>query len=162
MEQIAKDLGMRKSNLYYYFKSKEEILFASHIHLMKELDALVDRTEIAGGGPESQLRAITEGFVHIVVDEFHASALTQNIRGMTPAHQKKVIRMRDRFEAHYRSLMQAGIEDGRFRAMDVKLVGFAIFGALNWIHRWHEERGQSDSTSIAKEFADFVLAGLSR
>ncbi len=160
MAQIAEDLGMQKSNLYYYFKSKEEILFASHVHLMTELSSLVTKTDAAGGTTEYQLRSLTEGFVLLLVDEFQASALTQNIRGMTPDHQAEIIRMRDKFESHYRFLIQCGIDDGSFRPMNVKLVGFAIFGALNWIHRWHDKHGSNNSASIAVEFADFVLAGL--
>lgn len=160
MSQIASELGMTKSNLYYYFRSKEEILFAAHQHLMAELLDLLRTVKLRGGNPEEQLRALTEGFVHIVVDEFHASALTQNIRGMTLEHQREIIRLRDRFERYYRKQIHSGIDAGTFRPVNVSLAGFAIFGAVNWIHRWHDQNGACVSSQIATEFGDFVLGGL--
>ena len=37
VEQIAAALQMKKGNLYYYFKNKEEILFACHQYLFDQL-----------------------------------------------------------------------------------------------------------------------------
>ena len=37
VEQIAAALGMKKGNLYYYFRNKEEILFACHQYSLDRL-----------------------------------------------------------------------------------------------------------------------------
>src|SRR5438132_11311814 len=41
VEQIAAALHMKKGNLYYYFKNKEEILFACHQYSLDRLTQLL-------------------------------------------------------------------------------------------------------------------------
>src|SRR5216117_109483 len=42
VETIAAALRMKKGNLYYYFKNKEEILFACHQYSLDRLRELLD------------------------------------------------------------------------------------------------------------------------
>src|ERR1051325_10205583 len=42
VEEIAAALRMKKGNLYYYFKNKEEILFACHEYSHDRLQELLD------------------------------------------------------------------------------------------------------------------------
>ena len=43
VEQIAAALRMKKGNLYYYFRNKEEILFACHEYSHDRLQELLDQ-----------------------------------------------------------------------------------------------------------------------
>ena len=43
VQQIAAALHMKKGNLYYYFKNKEEILFACHQYSLDRLHAAARR-----------------------------------------------------------------------------------------------------------------------
>ena len=45
LEEIAAELGMKKGNLYYYFRNKEDILFACHQY---SLDKLLDVRNMTG------------------------------------------------------------------------------------------------------------------
>src|SRR3982750_1077054 len=48
VEQIAAALHMKKGNLYYYFKNKEEILFACHQYSLDQLTQLLEQIHISG------------------------------------------------------------------------------------------------------------------
>src|SRR4029453_3988011 len=45
VEQIAAALHMKKGNLYYYFKNKEEILFACHQYSLDQLTNLLEEVQ---------------------------------------------------------------------------------------------------------------------
>src|SRR5256885_9701431 len=45
VEQIAAALHMKKGNLYYYFRNKEDILFACHQYSLDRLHELLDDVE---------------------------------------------------------------------------------------------------------------------
>src|SRR5436190_9577446 len=64
VEQIASALRMKKGNLYYYFRNKEEILFACHQYSLDRLLALLDEVQQSGAGPEDKLRRLIVIFVH--------------------------------------------------------------------------------------------------
>src|SRR3954469_22497737 len=56
VQQIAAALHMKKGNLYYYFKNKEEILFACHQYSLDRLTQLLDEIDISGASADVKLR----------------------------------------------------------------------------------------------------------
>jgi TetR/AcrR family transcriptional regulator len=162
VEQIATALHMKKGNLYYYFKNKEEILFACHQYSLDQLTRILERVEQSGEPPERKLKQLIVAFVHTILDELHGTALFLDLEALTPAHLKTVIVRRDRFEQGVRGILQEGMDEGTFAPGDPKLLAFALFGAVNWIPRWFSPRGPATSQEIADRFADYLVAGLRR
>ena len=162
VEQIAAALHMKKGNLYYYFKNKEEMLFACHQYSLDRLLELLETIERDGSTPEQKLRRLIVSAVHIILDELHGTALFLDLEALSPAHLKAVIVRRDRFDRGMRQIVEQGIESGLFVSSDAKLLSFAILGAVNWIPRWFSPAGPSTSQQIANRFADYLIAGLKR
>jgi len=160
VEEIATALHMKKGNLYYYFRNKEEILFACHQYSLDRLMQLLDDVEQSGIEADEKLRRLVNAFVHTILDELHGTALLLDLEALTPAHLKTVIARRDRFERGVRQVLEDGIAEGHFGAGDPKLLAFAMFGAVNWIPRWFNPDGAATSQQIADLFADFFIRGL--
>jgi AcrR family transcriptional regulator len=160
VEQIAAALHMKKGNLYYYFKNKEEILFACHQYSLDQLMTLMHEIQHSGLGADQKLRRLLDAFVHTILDELHGTALFLDLEALSPAHLKAVIVRRDEFEHGVRQVLEEGMRDGTFGRGDPKLLAFALFGAVNWIPRWFNPGGAASSKTIAEVFADFFVAGL--
>jgi AcrR family transcriptional regulator len=161
VEQIAAALHMKKGNLYYYFKNKEEILFACHQYSLDRLMLLLDEIERSEGAPDEKLRRLIDVFVHTILDELHGTALFLDLEALSPAHLKTVIARRDRFEQGVRKVLEEGMTRGVFGRGDPKLLAFALFGAVNWIPRWFSPNGPATSQQISDIFGEFVIRGLS-
>jgi AcrR family transcriptional regulator len=151
---------MKKGNLYYYFRNKEEILFACHQYSLDRLLELLDDIEQRPVAPDEKLRRLIVTFVHMILDELHGTALFLQLEALSPAHLKAVVARRDRFDQTVRRVMEEGIAAGLFAPGDAKLLSFAILGAVNWIPRWFNPEGPASSTEIADRFADYLVAGL--
>ena len=160
VEQIAAALHMKKGNLYYYFKNKEEILFACHQYSLDRLMQLLDDIQTSTLAPDEKLRRLIGAFVHTILDELHGTALFLDLEALTTAHLRTVIGRRDKFEHGVREVIEEGISTGQFGAGDPKLLAFALFGAVNWIPRWFSPLGPASSQEIADLFADFFIRGL--
>jgi AcrR family transcriptional regulator len=162
VEEIASALHMKKGNLYYYFKNKEDILFACHQYSLDRLTHLLTEIQQSGASADEKLRRLIVAFVHTILDELHGTALFLDLEALTPAHLKAVIVRRDRFEHGVRQVLEEGMAEGTFTRGDAKLLAFALFGAVNWIPRWFNPQGPATSQQIADRFADYLIAGLRR
>jgi AcrR family transcriptional regulator len=162
VEEIATALEMKKGNLYYYFRNKEEILFACHQYSLDRLLGILDDIERSGLPAEQKLRRLIGSFVHTILDELHGTALFLDLEALSPAHLRTVIARRDRFDKGMREVLKEGIRSGTFVYADAKLLSFAILGAVNWIPRWFNPDGPATSEEIADKFADYLIAGLRR
>ncbi len=160
VEQIAAALHMKKGNLYYYFRNKEEILFACHQYSHDRLKELLDQVVRSTAPADEKLRRLITSTVHVILDELHGTALLLDLEALSPDHLKAVIVRRDRFDRGMRLILEEGIATGAFAPGDPKLLAFAMLGALNWIARWFNPGGPASSEEIATRFADYLIAGL--
>src|SRR5438874_9358425 len=62
VERIAAALHMKKGNLYYYYRNKEEILLACHQYSLDRLLTLLDDIEQSEAAPDEKLRRLIVSF----------------------------------------------------------------------------------------------------
>jgi len=160
VDEIASALEMTKGNLYYYFKNKEEILFACHEYSLDLLLALMADVQADTASPDAKLRRLVLAFVHLILDELHGTALTLDPEALSPVPLQHVIEKRDQFDQGVRAIIQQGIDEGLFKAGDPKLIEFAMMGAINWIPKWFAPEGPATSDQIGDAFADYLVGGL--
>jgi AcrR family transcriptional regulator len=161
VEEIADALEMTKGNLYYYFRNKEEILFACHQHSLDLLLATLAQVQASTDPPDRKLRRLIQAFVHLILDELHGTALFLDLQALSKPHLRIVVRRRDEFDRGLRGIIADGMARRIFAGGDPKLLSFAVLGAINWIPKWFDPHGAAASTEIADTFADFIVAGLS-
>jgi TetR/AcrR family transcriptional regulator len=162
VDEIASELSMTKGNLYYYFKNKEEILYACHDYSLHLILGIMDEIRSEPIPADEKLRRLIAAFVHLIIDELHGTALTLDLQALSPSLLRKVIARRDRFDRGLRAIIQEGVDEGRFAPADTKLVAFAIMGAVNWIPKWFNPEGRASSDQIGETFAEFLVGGLER
>jgi AcrR family transcriptional regulator len=161
LEEIATELGMKKGNLYYYFRNKEDILFACHQYSLDRLLEVLKVVERGDRRPDAKLRELIVSVVHTILDDLHGTALFLDLEALTPTHLRMAIERRDEFDRGVRRVIQQGIDWGTFSpSADPKLLSFAILGAVNWIPRWYSPDGPASSQEIAARFADYLISGL--
>lgn len=162
VDEIASALEMTKGNLYYYFKNKEEILYACHEYSLDILLALLKDVQASSSQPDEKLRRLVLAFVHVILDELQGTALTIDLQALSPPLLRKIVARRDEFDRGLRAIIQQGMDQGRFAAGDPKILAFAVMGAVNWITKWYDPDGPMTSAQIGQAFADYLVGGLGR
>ncbi len=160
VDEIASALEMTKGNLYYYFKNKEEILFACHDYSLDLLLTLMANVQAETSSPDAKLRKLVLAFVHLILDELHGTALTLDPEALSPVLFKRVIAKRDQFDQGVRAIIQQGIDEGLLKPGDPKLIEFAMMGAINWIPKWFAPEGPATSDQIGDAFVAYLVGGL--
>lgn len=161
MEDVARELGLLKGSLYYYFDSKQEILdeilVAPRRHLLDQFERIVGSDATAD---EKLRQAITE-FITAFDIEYPAMSVAVYERFDQSAEQRSNIQLlRRRIQGILEQIVQQGVEEGRFLTESPKMATFAIVGMCNWLSTWYEKGGSSTSRRIAENFADLILNGL--
>jgi AcrR family transcriptional regulator len=162
VDEIASALEMTKGNLYYYFKNKEEILFACHEYSLDKLLALMAEVEADVSSPETKLRRLVLALIHLILDDLHGTALTLDPEALSPALLKRIIAKRDQFDHGIRTIIQLGMDEGIFKPGDPKMIEFAMMGAVNWIAKWFDPAGAMTSDQIGDAFADYLVGGFKK
>ncbi|MFB4162481.1 TetR family transcriptional regulator [Alteribacillus sp. JSM 102045] len=158
MEDIAAELLMTKGALYYYFASKEELLYECHTLILSEASKkLEDIYEAETSSIEKMKRAIT---FHIEIAITEKETFNMIIKpGLTfsDEHISMILKQRDEYAGIFDKIIQQGMERGEFTVQEKKMARMIILGAMNWIQQWYSPKGDKNKDEIANAYADYLL-----
>jgi AcrR family transcriptional regulator len=162
MADIATAVGLGRSAIYHYFRSKDEILAA-----LVEAEALAPSHHLETLSAESGLsvsewlrRAIVEGIVRRLSSGSRFVTLSR-LEAQIPDDLRVVYnRSRRQIYDYYVHCIEHGISTGEFRKVDPKIAAFGVLGMANWTSRWYSPTGRNTPEEIAAIIADLALAGL--
>jgi AcrR family transcriptional regulator len=160
MREIADGLGVAPGALYYYFASKEELLYACQDISLTRLIESARRILRQDAPADERLRALIAAHLDLTLDELGGSAAHVEFHALPPERLAEIVKKRDTYERLIRRVIRGGIKDGTFRKTDVKLATMALLGALNWSVVWWNPQGRWSSPDLVRGFADVFVAGL--
>ena len=162
IEDIARELKVSKAALYYYVKSKEEVLFLCHQASLELGMEGLRRAEELGGTAAERLRTALQYFIEHTTESLKGYVLLLEEGVLAPRLHRQVVRRRDEYEHRLRDLVREGVASGVFVPCDPKMVVFAMLGAVNWVQKWYSPDGDVAPKEIAKMFAAYLVRGLAR
>lgn len=160
MRDIAAELGMAVGNLYYYFRSKEELLAFCQEETLTQLLALTEVVERLDLRPDARLYRLIVGHVVCLNEGTPGSLAHLEVEALAGERRERIQALRDRYEEAIRSIISHGISQGLFRPADPKVTALAILGALNWTVKWFRPEGPKSAQEIGREFGEYLLRGL--
>lgn len=160
MQDIADRLGLTKGNLYYYFKSKQDLLFHCHMRSMDGSLAALAQVQAIEASAAERVHLLLTLHIRNILDESYGAVLLTDLENLSSKQRRDYIALRDKFEHGLRELIHAGMLAGEFPARSVTTIGFAILGGINWMSKWFNPKGPETSAQIAAAFADFFVDGL--
>jgi AcrR family transcriptional regulator len=164
LEDIAAAVGMLKGSLYYYIRSKEELLY------------LVVRDPIRQAYNKLEEIVTSPAPVHVKIAQAIANHMTlfhqhyphiavylHDYHHLMQQLQKNVIETPKHYQRLWATLLQQGVDTEELRPdLDVKVTGYAILGMCNWVYRWYNPHGTLSAEEVAAVFTKLVLEGLTR
>ncbi|MFN7974700.1 MAG: TetR/AcrR family transcriptional regulator [Acidobacteriota bacterium] len=160
MRDIALSAGLSPANLYYYFQSKQELLYFCQDH---SLDLMLAACREAGTRritAREKLARVVRAHLSATLDELDGAAAHLELDALPPALRRKIVAKRDRYEHSVRRLVERGVRTGQFAPCDATLVTRAILGALNWTARWYLPGGALSKDDLAESYARYLVRGL--
>ncbi len=158
MVEIAKSLGLSKAALYYYVKSKEEILFECHIMVYAAMGVCVKSVRGQGETGLEKLALLYGAFAALLTRD--GLALLADIDSLKGDFQSTVLARRNVIERAVTRLVKMGMKDGSIKKADAKVTVFFLMGALNWMNVWYEDGGRMNGEQISAHFVEQMRSGI--
>ncbi|GIK50176.1 MAG: TetR/AcrR family transcriptional regulator [Hyphomonadaceae bacterium] len=161
LADIAEELNISKPTLYYYFKSKDEILFECH---RLGIEAITDgETPMPAAGSctaRERLEEFLRRYVRMVIDDFGTCLVMTGTNALEPENRGRVIEGRRKIDQMLRDIIAEGAEDGTLDCPDPKLTAMFVFGAMNWIPRWYHTDGGLSVDELSERLIAFVMRAI--
>jgi AcrR family transcriptional regulator len=164
LSDVAAGLNLNKTSLYYYIKSKDDLIYQTYEASCDALEALLQRADTLGKTGSEKLvwfiRSYFEAWQAIMLGERPQFAILTEIRALKPVHRKHVAtRYRELF-GRIKHFIQLGIRDNSLRPCQETDAALAIFGLVQLTVLWLPGLDPADTDRAADHFIDIVLHGI--
>ena len=154
MRKVAREADMSLSGLYYYFASKEELLFLVQYHTFDSiLERLAERLE-GVQDPRERLRAMVINHLeHFLARMDELKVCASDMETLTGDYYEQVRALRQRYLRTTLEIVESLGERKTGSWVDPWLATLYLFGMLNWIYMWYP----AVEGATAEELGDQVL-----
>jgi len=161
---IASKLDLTKTSLYYYVKTKEELVYLCYLASCKFHQEIIDHAKQNGTNAREKLEAIVREYFRRVLNARQGleaqRAIMTEILTLKPAHRDEVTELYLGLFLQYRDLIADGVDDGSFEPCEPIATALAFFGNIQWTPRWTQNIPDEDFDLTVNEFIDIAMNGL--
>src|SRR5271170_6203758 len=161
IEEVARDVGMLKGSLYYYIKSKDDLLFKLLLAGIEDGDAYIAKQIDLEGDPVEQLeRAVRAQIDYIIQNRVQFGLFLHEFDSLSGKRQHKLISVMSRYNSRFVELVRRGQEQGKLMDGEPWLIVNGILGMCNWLYRWYDTDHISDPEQVKQIFLRMLLRGI--
>ena len=160
MRDLSRESGMSLAGLYYYFESKERLLYLIQKHTFATIvQRLKARLEGVTDSEERIRIFILNHLEYFLANQAAMKVLSHEDDALKNGFGAEVAAIK---REYYRICVGLLDELKRERSLQftTRLAVLSLFGMMNWIYTWHNPRVDADAASIANEMGDILLRGV--
>ncbi len=164
MRDISRETRVSLAGLYYYCKSKDELLFLIQDncfgHVLERLEERLKETS----QPIEKLRLVIENHLsffaanmaEMKVLSHEADSLAGEMRAHVSGKKQQYTKLVRRILSEVQSQQTPG--DPRSK-IDLTVATYALFGMMNWIYNWYDPGGKLSVNDLVDNITRLYLSG---
>jgi AcrR family transcriptional regulator len=160
MRDLSRASGMSLAGLYYYFESKERLLYLIQKHTFT---TIVQRLKVRLEGvndAEERIRIfILNHLEYFLANQAAMKVLTHEAEALKNGLASEVASIK----REYYRICVGLLDDLKSECglqFSTRIAVLSLFGMMNWIYTWHNPRVDADSAAMAREMGDVFLRGV--
>lgn len=160
LNELARSLRVTKPTLYYYFTNKDDILRSIKSHVHEEFLTSLGDIGATDERAVEQIEQAMRRYIEIICSDFGRAIQHIHDHVLSKGSRNSVRDRTDEIDAHLFAMYQRAIAEGDIRRLDLKVIHYTIFGALNWNPNWYDPRGKISLQKLADLQVALLLDGL--
>jgi TetR/AcrR family transcriptional regulator, cholesterol catabolism regulator len=160
MRDLSRASGMSLAGLYYYFQSKERLLFLIQKHTFTTIVERLKKRLEGVSDAEQRIRIfILNHLEYFLLNQAAMKVLSHEDDSLKNGFASEVAGIKREYYRICVSLLDE-LKCDQGLQFSTRIAVLSLFGMMNWIYTWHNPRVDADANQIAREMSDIFLRGV--
>jgi AcrR family transcriptional regulator len=160
MRDLSRESGMSLAGLYYYFESKERLLYLIQKHTFATIvQRLKSRLEGVNDTEDRVRIFILNHLEYFLANQAAMKVLSHEAEVLKNGFASEVAAIKREYYRICVGLLD-DLKHERGGQFSTRIAVLSLFGMMNWIYTWHNPRADADAASLANEMGDIFLRGV--
>ena len=162
LEDVGSSLSISKAAVYYYFRSKQDLLFECYQMSFDVWEGALDAAQAEGRNGAARVEIFIRRYLADGLSALQPMILVREQEALQPALRQKVERRRRALRNRLRAFVAEGMEDGSLRTVNAKVATTIIGAAISWLLRTWRPEGGLDRDAFIEDAVGLLLRGMRR
>jgi AcrR family transcriptional regulator len=160
MRDLSRATGMSLAGLYYYFESKERLLFLIQKHTFTTILAKLKARLEDVADPEQRIRIfILNHLEYSVSNQRGLKVLSHEDESLKNGLSSEIAGIKREYYRICLGLMES-LRRERGLDFNARTAVMSLFGMINWIYTWYRPRVDGNAEALARQMGNIVLNGI--
>ena len=161
IRNIADEIGMTKAGLYYYFQSKEELLYQILNSYMDDLLAGIQKIHEQITSPLLFLRECIRFQVNLYArDEYRSKLIIHDENCLSGSYFDTIKEKQRRYLAYWQNGLEQYCKQEGIQINHLSANVHFLVGMCNWTYQWYNTKGEVKPDALAERIFNIFFYGL--
>jgi AcrR family transcriptional regulator len=161
VRDISRATKMSLSGLYYYFATKEELLFLIQERCFLTLLQRWDQAQAANPDVRARIRAFAENHLSFFLHNMpEMKVMAHEDESLTGEFDEKILVLKRRYVKVIMDLLGELQHQEGGKGIDLRVATFALFGMMNWIYTWYQPKRDLAVPQLIEQMLRIYFFGL--
>lgn len=161
IRDISRATDVSLSGLYYYFESKQKLLYLIQIHafrsILEQLEEVVEGVQ----EPEERLKLFVRNHIAYFLSHPHEmKVLAHEDSVLGEPYRKEVAEIKRRYYELARGIFEDLHRRGHAAAVNPRVAVLSLYGMMNWVYKWYNAKVDPRAEELAEAMATIFLNGV--
>lgn len=160
IRDIARATDISLAGLYYYFQSKEELLFLIQDHALSSLIAALELRLSSVSDPREKLRILIDNHLRFFVDNMaEMKVLSHEAQSLTGEFRANAEDQKRYLTSVAKQILREVDPDSE---LDERVSAFTLFGMMNWLYAWYRPEHDVEVERLVHDMTEIFMGGYTR
>jgi len=161
IRDISRASGTSLAGLYYYFKSKDHLLFLIQQEAFSTLMERLEAKLAEAASPEQGIQAFIQNHLeHFAGNPKAAKVLSHESDTLKGTYQEEIAALKRRYYRQCLALVDRLKSARQLKGINSRLAVLSLFGMMNWIYTWYNPKVDGDWRQMAAQMTAVFLHGV--
>jgi len=163
IRDIAKAMDMTTAGLYYYFKSKEELLFQILKAHMDDMISGIEQIPVESVDPLELIKAYIQYQVHtFCTDKYRTKLILNDDDCLTGEWYEQIKNQQRQYLTFWRKALENYCCKEGLASDYMAIDAHCLVGMCAWVYRWYDPEGNVTPQILARKIFETFIFGLSQ
>jgi len=161
VRDISRATRMSLAGLYYYFTTKEELLYLIQERCFVTLLQRWEQAATAETDVRTRIRVFAENHLSFFLHNMHEmKVMAHEDESLTREFNDKILVLKRRYVKVIMDLIVELRERENGKGIDLRVATFSLFGMMNWIYTWYQPKRDLPLRQLTEQMLRIYFFGV--
>lgn len=162
MRDISRATSVSLSGLYYYFESKQKLLYLIQYNAFTLIIERARARLADVRDPQMRLRTLVQNHMEYFLSHPNEmKVLSHEEEALEPPYSDEIAAIKRRYYALAREIFEAVTAGEALPGgLGTRVAVLSLFGMMNWVYKWHNPKVDPDAEQLSEAIVNLFLRGV--